>query len=97
MKDGFNIFNSIDYHINKGFHREVKSPVSYLIKVIGIDCDLRTTCDLKTKICKDQGSMKPNEKYSGIVVMFFLLKTLRRKRFRNELKKKRYGKLEETV
>ncbi len=97
MKDGFDIFNSIDYLINKGFHRQVKSPVSYLIKVVGIDCDPRTLCDVKTKVCKDQGFMRPNEKYSGIVVMFFLMRTLRRKRIRNELKKKRYGKLEETV
>lgn len=97
MKNGVDIFNTSDYHINKGFYRQVKGPLSYLIKVVGIDSDSKKVCDTKTKICKDYGTKGPNEKYSGIVVSFFLLKTLRRRRVRNELKKKRHEELRQAV
>lgn len=97
MEEALNIFNTIDYHINKGFHRIVKGPLSYLIKVVGIDCESKPTSDLKTKVCKDQTVKKPNEKYTSLIVMFFLLKTLRRRRIRKELKKKRYEEVEQAV
>jgi hypothetical protein len=89
-------FNSGEYHVNKRFHRRVQGPLSYLIKVVGVDFDSKKVCDQKATVCKDQGIMRPNEKYSSVIVMFFLLKTLRR-RVRNEIKKKRYEKPEQTV
>lgn len=97
MNESLNIFNSNEYHINKRFHRHVKGPLNYIIKVVGIDNDPKKVCDPKTKFCKDQLLIKPNEKYSSIIVMFFLLKTLSRRRIRDELKKKRYEEVEETI
>jgi hypothetical protein len=96
MEKGLDIFNTCDYQVNKGFYRQVKGPFSYLIKIAGIDPDQRKVCEPKTKVCKDQGLKGPNEKYASMVVMFFLLKTLRR-RVRKELKKKRHEELEQAV
>jgi hypothetical protein len=97
MENGLDIFNTSEYQVNKGFYRQVKGPLSYLIKEVGVDPDQKKVCDPKTRICKDQGEKGPNEKYASITVMFFLLKTLRRRRVRNELKKKRHEELEQAV
>lgn len=90
------IFNTHEYHINKGFHKHVKVPFTYLVKVVGIDCDPKKGCHAKIKVCRDF-IKEPNEKYSDLVAMFLLLKALRRKRVRTELKKERYEQVEQAV
>lgn len=86
MESRPDIYNSNEYHINKGFQKHVKVPFSYMIKVVGLDCAPKTS-GVK---CKETIIKEPNEKFLEAVSAFFYLRALRRKRVRTELKKKRY-------
>ncbi len=96
MNNTNDIFNRNDYHINKGFHKHVKGPLSYLVKIIGIDCDSKSD-KKKINVCKEQLIHAPNEKFSGFVFMFLLRKTMRKRMRRTELKRRRHEEVEEAV
>lgn len=96
MENGIDIFNRNEYHINKGFHKHVQGPLTYMIKVVGIDCESKSG-KKKPKICKEAMILEPNEKFSGLVFMCFLRKSMRRRMRRTEIKRRRYEELEEAI
>lgn len=96
MENENDIFNRNDYRVNKGFHRHVEGPLNYMIKIVGVDCEPKSG-KKKPKICKEAMILAPNEKFSGLVFMFFLRKAMRRRMRRTELKRRRYEEVEEAV
>lgn len=92
-----NIFSKNQYHVNKGFQRQVKSPLNYMIKVIGIDCGLKTACAKKQKVSGGKIIKDPNDKISRVILMFLFMKKGRKRIKRTKLKKKKYEELEEAI
>ncbi|HWY10618.1 MAG TPA: hypothetical protein VN026_04790 [Bacteroidia bacterium] len=85
------IFNKSDYHIHKRFRLLILSPLSYLIKTIGLDCDEKKK---KTKLQSEKVMRGPNEKFT-LLLWRYLKRNERIKK--NKLKKKHHEEVEEAV
>lgn len=54
--------NQNNYHVSKGYHKQVSGPLDYLIKILGIDCEVKKPVH-KRRSCKDAFFRAPNEKF----------------------------------
>jgi len=77
-----NISDGNSYHINRGFHKQIPGLVTYMIKILGIDCDDKDRQKQKKCLCD-----RPHDKFSANKNMFApkKIKYKKRKRKQEEL------------
>ncbi len=86
----------LNYHIYKGFRKQLHSPLNCLIKTTGLDCVKKKPEKCKEKACNETDFRYVNVKFSDFVIAIFS-RERRRKASKNKQKRRHYEELEEAI